>query len=163
MCSRRAAGREALQLASLPKIERALALFMVVSWQIARLMLLDRTCPDSPASLMFDSHEIKAAYVLTNKPSPLAPPSLNELVRRVAMLGGFPARKSDGEPGVKTSWNGLQRAMDFAAGVRFIRDSGDGASCVQWHGPDDTRHKRVRRSHTSRLLKAIPPAERMLL
>ena len=138
MCSRRAAGREALQLASLPKIERALALFMVVSWQIARLMLLDRTCPDSPASLMFDSHEIKAAYVLTNKPSPLAPPSLNELVRRVAMLGGFPARKSDGEPGVKTNWNGLQRVMDFAAGVRFIHDSGDGASCVQWHGPDDT-------------------------
>ena len=31
---------EALQLASLPKIERALALFMVVSWRIARLMRL---------------------------------------------------------------------------------------------------------------------------
>ncbi|MBK5204360.1 MAG: hypothetical protein JJD98_02820 [Polaromonas sp.] len=29
---------EALQLASLPKIERALALFMVVSWRIERLM-----------------------------------------------------------------------------------------------------------------------------
>ena len=54
--------------------------------------------------------------------------------------------------------------MDFAAGVRFTRDSGDGASCVQWHGPDDTPpHKGARRSHTSRLLKAIPPAERMLL
>jgi hypothetical protein len=29
-----------LQLASLPKIERALALFMAVSWRIARLMRL---------------------------------------------------------------------------------------------------------------------------
>lgn len=29
---------ESLQLASLPKIERALALYMVVSWRIARLL-----------------------------------------------------------------------------------------------------------------------------
>ena len=46
------------------------------------------------------------------------------------MLGGFLARKGDGEPGVKTIWIGLQRVMDFAAGVRFMRDSGDGVSCV---------------------------------
>lgn len=121
---------EALQLASLPKIERALALFMVVSWRIARLMRLGRTCPDLPASLMFDPDEIKAAYVLTNKPKPPRPPTLNEVVRRVAMLGGFLARKGDGEPGVKTIWIGLQRVMDFAAGVRFMRDSSDAASCV---------------------------------
>jgi hypothetical protein len=121
---------EALQLASLPKIERALALFMVVSWRIARLMRLGRTCPDLPASLMFDPDEIKAAYVLTNKPTPIQPPRLNDVVRRVAMLGGFLARKGDGEPGVKTIWIGLQRVMDFAAGVRFMRDSSDAASCV---------------------------------
>jgi hypothetical protein len=114
---------EALQLASLPKIERALALFMVVSWRIARLMRLGRTCPDLPASLMFDADEIKAAYVLTKKPLPAAPPRLNEVLRRVAMLGGFLARKGDGEPGVKTIWLGLQRVMDFAAGVRFMRET----------------------------------------
>jgi len=121
---------EALQLASLPKIERALALFMVVSWRIARLMRLGRTCPDLPASLMFDPDEIKAAYVLTQKPLPAVPPRLNEVVRRVAMLGGFLARKGDGEPGVKTIWIGLQRIVDFAAGVRFMRESDDGTSCV---------------------------------
>lgn len=121
---------EALQLASLPKIERALALFMVVSWRIARLMRLGRTCPDLPASLMFEPEEIQAAYVLTQKPLPAAPPSLNDVVRRVAMLGGFLARKHDGEPGVKTIWIGLQRVTDFAAGVRFMRDSGDIEGCV---------------------------------
>ena len=46
---------ESLQLASLAKIERALALFMVVSWRIARLMRLGRTCPDLPASLIFET------------------------------------------------------------------------------------------------------------
>jgi hypothetical protein len=86
---------EALPLASLAKIERALALFMVVSWRIAR-----------------------------------TPPSLNDVVRRVAMLGGFLARKGDGEPGVKTLWIGLQRVMDFATGVRFMRQSSAKLGCV---------------------------------
>lgn len=121
---------ESLQLASLPKIERALALFMVVSWRIGRLMRLGRTCPDLPASLMFDEDEIKAAYVLTKKPIPTQSPSLNEVVRRVAMLGGFLARKGDGEPGVKTIWLGLQRVLDFATGMRFIRDAEEVQSCV---------------------------------
>ena len=121
---------EALQLASLAKIERALTLFMVVSWRIARLMRLGRTCPDLPASLMFDADEMHAAHVLTNKPLPKQMPSLNEMVRRVAMLGGFLARKGDGEPGVKTIWIGLQRVTDFAAGVRFMRAAGDSGSCM---------------------------------
>jgi len=55
---------ESLQLASLEKVERALTLFMVVSWRIARLIRLGRTCPDLPASLMFDPDEIRAAHVL---------------------------------------------------------------------------------------------------
>ena len=61
---------------------------MVVSWRIARMMRLGRTCPNLPASLMFDPDEIRAAYVLTKKPLPHARPSLNEVVRRIAMLGG---------------------------------------------------------------------------
>ena len=121
---------EALQLASLEKIERALTLFMVVSWRIARLMRLGRTCPDLPASLVFDADEIHAAHVPTNKPMPKQMPSLNEMVRRIAMLGGFLARKGDGEPGVKTIWIGLQRVTDFVAGVRFMRASADSGSCV---------------------------------
>ena len=122
---------EALQLANMPKIERALALFLVVSWRIAHLMRMGRTCPDLPASLLFDDDEIAAAYVLTNKTPPATPPRLNEVVRRVAMLGGFLARKHDGEPGVKTLWIGLQRVIDFAAGMRFLRLSADaGGNCV---------------------------------
>ena len=81
-------GCQARQLASLGKIERALKLFKVVFWRIERMLRLGRTCPNLPAFLMFDPDEIRAAYVLTKKPPPPAPPSLNEVVRRVAMLGG---------------------------------------------------------------------------
>ena len=44
--------------------------------------------------------------------------------------GGFLARKGDGEPGVKTLWLGMQRVMDFAAGVRFMRESDSAETCV---------------------------------
>lgn len=46
------------------------------------------------------------------------------------MLGGFLARKADGEPGVKTLWLGLQRVMDFAAGLGYARDAHTLESCV---------------------------------
>ncbi|MDB5770407.1 MAG: family transposase [Burkholderia sp.] len=41
---------------------------------------------------------------------------------------GFLGRKGDDEPGTKALWTGLQRVMDFAAGIRAYR-SGD-ESCV---------------------------------
>jgi hypothetical protein len=113
---------EALQLSTMERLERALALFMVVAWRIARLMRLGRTCPDLEAELLFDRDEWQAAFILNKKRVPTRPPRLNEVVRLVAKLGGFLARKGDGEPGAKTLWQGLQRVMDFAAGLRYARE-----------------------------------------
>lgn len=63
--------------------------------------------------MVFDADEIKAAYALTKNAPPSQEPMLNEMVRHVAMVGGFLARKGDGEPGVKTIWLGLQVRQDF--------------------------------------------------
>ena len=41
---------EALQLSGIDRLERALALFMVVSWRIAYLMRTGRTSPDLDAA-----------------------------------------------------------------------------------------------------------------
>ncbi|NMG14223.1 IS4 family transposase [Aromatoleum bremense] len=116
---------EALQLATMPRLERALTLFMVVSWRIARLMGLGRTCPELEAELLFERDEWEAAFILNKRRPPETPPPLNEVIRLVAMLGGFLARKGDGEPGVKTIWTGLQRVMDFAAGLKYARGDHD--------------------------------------
>ena len=121
---------EALQLGSIEKIERALVLYMVVAWRIARLMRLGQACPDLNAQLMFEPDEWAAAFILNKKRHPDQAPTLNEMVRLVARLGGFPARTGDGEPGVKTIWLGMQRILDFAAGVRFSRELQAEASCV---------------------------------
>lgn len=120
---RQSSQRKALQLSSLERLERALALFMVVAWRIARLMRLGRTCPDLDAALLFERDEWKAAYILNHRKLPTKTPRLNEVLRLVAMLGGFLARKGDGEPGAKTIWLGLQRVVDFAAGIRFAREN----------------------------------------
>lgn len=121
---------EGLQLGRVERIERAVVMYMVVAWRIARLMRLGRSCPDLEAALMFEEQEWKAAYILNKERLPDKPPTLNEVIRRVARLGGFLARKGDGEPGVKTIWLGLQRIIDFAAGVKFSRELATQESCV---------------------------------
>ena len=43
----------------------------------------------------------------------------------MATLGGFLARKGDGEPGVKTIWLGLQRVRDAATPLMAVRVEND--------------------------------------
>ena len=73
---------------------------MAGAWHIARFMRLRQICPDLDAQLMFEPDEWKAAYILNKQKLPIKPPTLNEVVRLVAQLGGFLARKGNGEPGV---------------------------------------------------------------
>jgi hypothetical protein len=113
---------ESLQLSAIDRIERALALFMIVSWRVAYLMRAGRTCPNLDAALFFDPDEIRAAYLLAKKPQPAEPPRLNEVLRLIVQLGGFLARKGDGESGVKTIWQGLQRIMDVATALQSLRE-----------------------------------------
>jgi len=112
---------EALQLSHIDRVERALVLYMIVAWRIARLMRLGRTCPDLDASLFFDADEIRGAYLLAKKARPKKPTTLNQMVRLIASLGGFLGRKSDGEPGAKTIWIGMQRTMDAAFMIQALR------------------------------------------
>ncbi|MNS71761.1 Transposase for transposon Tn5 [compost metagenome] len=113
---------EALQLSQMDRVERALVLYMVVAWRIARLMRLGRTCPDLDASLFFETDEIRGAYLLAKKARPKTPVTLNQMIRLVASLGGFLGRKSDGEPGAKTIWIGMQRTMDAAFTIQALRE-----------------------------------------
>jgi hypothetical protein len=47
------------------------------------------------------------------------------MVRMVAGLGGFLNRKSDGAPGPKTLWIGLQRVPDFVLALDAQRSVGE--------------------------------------
>lgn len=77
-----------------------------VAWRLARLVRWGRTHPDLDAELLFTQEEWRGAYVLVRKLPPVTLPCVREVIRQVAMLGGFLGRKSDGEPGVKTQPSG---------------------------------------------------------
>jgi hypothetical protein len=98
---------ESMQLSHIDKLERALALFMVVAWRLAYLMRRGRINPELDASLLFDQDEIRGAYLLTKERRPDRPPTLKEVVRLIARVGGILGRKGDGDPGVKTIWQGI--------------------------------------------------------
>lgn len=75
---------------------------LIVAWRIIFLMRLGRTCPDLPVDLVFDPLEWKLSFKLGKKALPDGIPTLNQVVRNLAMLGGFLGRKGDGEPGAKS-------------------------------------------------------------
>lgn len=112
---------EALQLGHVKKLELALAIYLVVAWRLAHLARLGRTHPDLPASEVFDDIEWQAAWLLAEKRPPKSTPTLRQVIHQIAMLGGFLARKGDGEPGVKTLWLGYSRLSSFVRGVEQMR------------------------------------------
>jgi hypothetical protein len=77
-----------------------------------------RTWKPAPSS---PRPEWKGAYILAKKAIPKTAPSIREVVRQIATLGGFLGRKGDGEPGVKTLWLGMQRLRDFVEGMEHMR------------------------------------------
>lgn len=120
---------EAMQLGAMERLERALALYLVVAWRVAYLMRMGRGCPDLDAELFFDVDEIRSAYLLTEVKQP-DKPKLNAVLRLIARLGGFLARKGDGEPGAKAIWLGLKEIHVAARTLQKLRALGQAGNCV---------------------------------
>jgi len=118
---------EQLQLETRERLEPALAFYMIIAWRVLFLTMLGRECPELPCDTVFADEEWRAVYLVTQrKPPPEQPPSLDTMVRMVATLGGFLNRTSDGPPGPKTLWIGLQRVPDFVLALDAQRSIGQG-------------------------------------
>lgn len=105
---------EELQLNGLERISNCLAFYMIVAWRVMYLIQLGRDCPEMNCEVFFAEEEWRTAYMIHyRKKPPQKAPKLNEMIRVVAGIGGFLGRKSDGEPGPKHLWIGIQRIRDF--------------------------------------------------
>jgi hypothetical protein len=63
---------------------------------------------------VFEPAEWKSVYVVVRRqPPPKVAPKLQEMIRLVALLGGYINRKREDEPGPQTLWLGLQRLHDI--------------------------------------------------
>lgn len=103
-------GIERLQLETYARLQNAISIFSVLAWKITWITYQSRETPNAPCTLILDDQEWKVLYCVVNKTShpPKEPPTLKEAVILLARLGGFLARKNDGDPGVKTLWLGYR-------------------------------------------------------
>jgi hypothetical protein len=114
---------EALQLATRERLERALVIYLMIAWRILQVVTWGQDYPDLPCEVLFDPEEWQAAWIVAKRgPPPGTPPPLGEMVRLIARFGGFLGRKSDGHPGPKALWIGLQRVREWAIGIAIAKE-----------------------------------------
>jgi len=102
------------QFETLERILNCLAVYSIIAWKVMYLSRLGRECPDLSCELIFEPSEWKSVYMTVRKKKlPCTPPSLNEMVRMVASLGGYVIRRKT-HPGTQTIWFGLQRVHDLS-------------------------------------------------
>jgi hypothetical protein len=93
----------------------AIVLCMLVACRLLHVLRLGRECPELPCDLVFDESEWKSVVVALKGRAALEPkPSVGEVIRLIAKLGGHLGRKNDPPPGMKCLWIGMTRAADFA-------------------------------------------------
>ncbi len=112
---------ERLELETAARLERALATYAVVAWRLLWLTYEARRHPEVSCEGVLPREHWQVLHRVVKKTdkAPESPPGSREAVRQIARLGGFLARKSDGEPGVKTIWRGLRRLEDFVTGWKL--------------------------------------------
>jgi hypothetical protein len=106
---------EKRQLETAERLKRCLVFDCIVAWRILYLTTTGREVSNLPCTVAFEEHEWKGAWAFVHQTAavPTETPTLQEMVRLVARLGGHLGRKQDKEPGEMTLWRGLQRLPDL--------------------------------------------------
>ena len=85
-----------------------------IATQMLQIRDLSRIRGTEPADKHVDKMVVKLIEKIYKLPSP---PTVKEFWRRVATVGGFLGRKSDGNPGWQTIWYGWLRLQDMCRGA----------------------------------------------
>jgi hypothetical protein len=113
---------EQLRMQTDQRLLNALAIYLIVAWRIHNITMASRAYPDASCEIVFEPWEWHTLYTMQQHcHPPPTPPPLREMVRSLAQLGGFLARKGDGEPGIKVIWQGYQRLHEFIYAVDTYR------------------------------------------
>ena len=109
---------EACRLGHAQRLARYLTVMSIVAWRLFMITLIARTDPNIPCTGLLADHEWKVLFlkVNNNRKLPKKTPAIGVVVIWIAKLGGFLARKGDGEPGTITLWRGWKRLADLTEG-----------------------------------------------
>lgn len=116
---------EAARLETGERLTRYLAINSIIAFRLMHMTYILRTSPDAPCTGILSNDEIEALCVRTKKidklPGKSATFKMREALREIAKLGGFLARKSDGEPGITTIYRGFQRLSEDVVMLRNFK------------------------------------------
>ena len=112
---------EDAQLKTGKRLLALLGILGIVATQLLRLRDLSRQQPDRLAEELVAKEVVD---VVKSKYKLVGEISLKELWRRIAMIGGFLGRKSDGNPGWQTIWKGWLRIQDMLEGMAMVKNCG---------------------------------------
>lgn len=97
-----------------PRMLNCIAVYMIISWRLHSITMLARRIPERPCTDAFSDREWTILWRMRTKTlPPKVVPSLKEATHMLAGLGGFLGRKGDGEPGVKTIWQGYDKLLHY--------------------------------------------------
>jgi Transposase Tn5 dimerisation domain len=113
---------EACRLNQADELIRYLTLKSVIAWRLFWMVQISRAHPDAACTIVVSEHEWQALYAAIHRTSalPETMPTVRQVVRWIAQLGGFLGRKCDGEPGVTVMWRGWHRLHDLATMWRVV-------------------------------------------
>lgn len=107
----------ALQTAD--RLEPLIGLITVIGTRLLSLKLIGRSQPAAKASTHVPSSWLKCLKAYRGAKVRLTGMTVYTFFRELAKLGGFLARKGDGEPGWETIWYGFQKLQTLLAGMQL--------------------------------------------
>ena len=112
---------EALAHDTAVRLQRALAIQLVIAWRIMVLTLVGRETPQLPAEVLFSDRQLEVLDAVARQRGFKAPVQLGDAVLIVARLGGYIGRRRDPPPGHQLLWQGYARLQTMSDGFALAR------------------------------------------
>jgi hypothetical protein len=121
---------EAVQLQQAARLQRYVAIKLVVAWRVMALVKLGREQPEWKLSEILEEAEWRALRAVEyarkqyrGQKRSGQMPTLGEGIRWLARLGGHLGRKGDGAPGPLSVARGLERLHDITVGWKLAQEA----------------------------------------
>jgi len=103
------------------RLRRYLTVMTIIACRLFMITMISRTNQNMSCKGFLTNIEWKVLYLKThnNKHPPSHPPRIKDVINWIARLGGFLARKKDGDPGIIVLWRGWKRLNDLTQGCRL--------------------------------------------
>jgi hypothetical protein len=118
---------EASRLRTADRLVNLISVFLILSWRLFWMTMLNRSDSGMPAGHVFSKTERQLLdHLVPDRPADRTlKRSLSFYITKLARLGGYLARADDPPPGNKVMWRGLSRLTDIELGFNAAKHVGN--------------------------------------